>query len=148
MKKKLMLLLSFVLVLSAFALTACPEDDPGNQTDPGDTTQPGANAKAIIATLIITGPKGDELLKKEFTYYSSNPNVLEFTKEVCEDNEFNIKVDDTSVERLGEYSNFSGDYPKFFWDFLVNGAPVEVGNASNTPVAEGDVIEWIFVELK
>lgn len=111
-----------------------------------------ATAPSINVTLKITpnvDPEFPTILEVDVPIKSTNPTVLEAFIEGCMVNgiDYTLTDDEKSVVDIDEYPDRVDDETgvNYYWIYTVNGVEPESGMASDAVIADGDVIEYIYV---
>ena len=112
----------------------------------------GATAPSINVTLKITpnvDPDFPTILEVNVPIKSDNPTVLEAFIEGCMVNgiDYTLTEDEKSVVDIDQYPDYIDEETgtNYYWVYTVNGVEPESGRASDAAIADGDVIEYIYV---
>ena len=112
----------------------------------------GATAPSINVTLKITpnvDPDFPTILEVNVPIKSDNPTVLEAFIEGCMVNgiDYTLTEDEKSVVDIDQYPDYIDEETgtNYYWVYTVNGVEPEAGRASDAAIADGDVIEYIYV---
>ena len=112
----------------------------------------GANAPAINVTLKITpnvDPEFPTIREVNVPLKGEAPTVLDAFIEGCVANsiDYTLTDDEKSVVDVDEYLDHrdeaTGD--NYYWIYTVNGEEPKAGRACDINVADGDVIEYIYI---
>lgn len=136
MKLTRILALALVGVMAVLCLASC-----------------GATAPTITVTLKINcgDPSFPVILDVPVAIKSENPTVLEAFIEGCVVNEMDYSLDASEefVVDIDQYKDYTDAETNttYYWYFTVNGEEPKSGKAVNTPIADGDVIEYIYTSF-
>jgi len=106
--------------------------------------------KVNVTVKIIADDPANPVLDTPITIESTNPTVLEAVREALIVNEipYNLTEDESSILDIQDYkdlaANQSGDGLVYYWMYYLNGEEPVSGKAADNPIAEGDVIEYVY----
>ncbi len=112
----------------------------------------GAAAPTVNVTLKITpnvDPEFPTILEVNVPLKSEAPTVLDAFIEGCVANsiDYTLTDDEMSVVDIDEYLDHkdeaTGD--NYYWIYTVNGVEPTAGRACDITVADGDVVEYIYI---
>ena len=132
MKRKRFVALAMIFTLLASFLAAC-----------------SSNAEEITVTLIITAGE-DEIFNGPIKLNYENPTVLMLIQEAAILYEFDITLNERgdSIKSIKEYNDYKDENNiDHFWEYKINGVLPENttgGKANAQPIADGDVIEYVY----
>ncbi len=111
-----------------------------------------ATAPTINVTLKISpnvDPDFPTILEVNVPLKSTDPTVLEAFIEGCMVNsiDYTLTDDEKSVVDIDQYPDYvdTETGTNYYWIYTVNGVEPGAGRAADASVADGDVIEYIYV---
>jgi len=133
MKTKKLVLLALVAALLSSLLISCGQTTP-----------------IINVTLIITAGE-EEVFHDTIEIQHKEPTLMMLVQEAAMLNGLNIVYNEAgdSVLDIGEYKSYKDEETgiDYFWEYLINGVMPDNatgGKANAQPIADGDVIEYIY----
>lgn len=106
--------------------------------------------KVNVTVKIIADNPDEPILDTPITIESTNPTVLEAVREALIVNEipYNLTDDQSSILDIQDYkdlaANQSGDGLVYYWMYYLNDVEPTSGKAVDNPIAEGDVITYVY----
>ena len=106
--------------------------------------------KVNVTVKIIADNPDEPILDTPITIESTNPTVLEAVREALIVNEipYNLTEDESSILDIQDYKDLaatqSGDGLVYYWMYYLNDVEPTTGKAVDNPIAEGDVITYVY----
>ena len=103
-----------------------------------------------VTVKIIADNPDEPILDTPITIESTNPTVLEAVREALIVNEipYNLTDDESSILDIQDYKDLaatqSGDGLVYYWMYYLNDVEPTTGKAVDNPIAEGDVITYVY----